>query len=84
MNFSFLIVTVQAMLMAMITRATRCYKNLPKETPHWNTITCNAKESPNATEELKNRQYHCNIGDIFEKLEGQSSLMEDLKLCITQ
>jgi len=77
-------ITVQAMLMAMLTRATRRYKNLPKETPLWNATACNAKSSPYATEEFKNRQYYCNIGNIFVKVVGQSSLMEDLKHCMAQ
>jgi len=77
-------ITIQAMLMAMITRATRRYKNLPKETPLWNETACNAKASPYATEEFKKRQFYCNVGHLFVKVVGQSNLMEDLKHCMAQ
>eukprot|EP00833_Pecoramyces_ruminatium_P014413 jgi/Orpsp1_1/1188445/evm.model.d7180000064899.1 len=60
-------ITVQAMLMAMLTRATRRYKNLPKETPLWNGIPINCRASSYATEEYKKRQFYLNVSGIYVK-----------------
>jgi len=77
-------ITIQAMLMAAITRSIRQYNNLPKETPIWNTTPCDTRTSPHATEEYKNRKFFTNIGVMTIKLIGQSNLMEDLKHCMIQ
>eukprot|EP00833_Pecoramyces_ruminatium_P014411 jgi/Orpsp1_1/1188443/evm.model.d7180000064898.1 len=53
------------MLMAMLTRATRRYKNLPKETPLWNGIPINCRASSYATEEYKKRQFYLNVSGIY-------------------
>jgi len=77
-------ISVQAMLMAVATRAARRYKNLPKETPIWNTTHSDARASPYATEEFKKRKFYSNIGVMYVKLVGQPTLMEDLKHCMAQ
>ena len=77
-------ITIQAMLMAVVSRAARRYKNLPKETPIWNTTHVDARTSPYATEEFKKRKFYNNIGVIYVKMVGQPTLMEDLKHCMAQ
>jgi len=76
--------SLQVMITTMTARAFRRFNNLPKETPLWNTTPCDARFSPYATEEYKKRKYYCNVGGIYVKLIGQSSLMEDFKHCKAQ
>jgi len=77
-------ITVQAMLMAVISRAARRYNNLPKDTPIWNTTPFDVRASPYATEEFKKRKFYSNVGIMQIKLIGQNTLMEDLKHCMVQ
>ncbi|OUM63719.1 hypothetical protein PIROE2DRAFT_61098 [Piromyces sp. E2] len=77
-------ISIQAMLMAALSRATRRYYNLPKETPIWNSTPSDTRFSPYATEEFRKRKLYCNIGVMYVKLVGQSNLMEDLKYCMAQ
>ncbi|ORX77794.1 hypothetical protein BCR32DRAFT_328779 [Anaeromyces robustus] len=74
-------VGLQAMLSAMITRAVRKYKNLPKETKIWNPAAYDVRYSPYATEEYKKHQYYCNFGGLYPGAVGQNTLMEDIKHC---
>ncbi|ORX85133.1 hypothetical protein BCR32DRAFT_265883 [Anaeromyces robustus] len=74
-------VTVQAMLMAMMTRGIRKYKNLPKETKIWNSTGYDTRLSPFATEEYKNHHFYNNIGGLYPSVVGQNTLMEDIKHC---
>jgi len=76
--------SLQAMLMTMMTRTTRRYNNLPKEFPLWNTTPCDTRTSPFATEEFKKRKFFCNVSGVYVKLIGQPTLMEDLKYCKAQ
>jgi hypothetical protein len=77
-------VSVQAMLMAMMTRATRRYNNLPKETPIWSGTPCDTRNSPLATEEFKKHQYYCNAASLYPKVIGQDTLMKDIQHCMKQ
>lgn len=75
-------VTVQAMLIAMATRAARRFNNLPKETPIWNYTPCDARPSKYSREIFKNRKFYCNSGALFPCVIGQKTLMEDIKHCM--
>jgi len=77
-------VTVQAMLMAMMSRAARRYNNLPKETPIWCGTPCDTRISPLATEEFKKHKYYCNAAGIYPKVIGQDTLMKDIQHCKKQ
>jgi len=77
-------ISLQAMVMAAITRAARRYNNLSRETPIWISIPSDLRSSPYATEEYKKCQLYCNVGIMYVKLIGQSNLMEDLKHCMAQ
>ena len=48
-------VSVQAMLTAMITRATRKYLKLDREQIIWNNTPCDSRPSKFSTDEMKNR-----------------------------
>ena len=74
--------TVQAMLIAMATRAARKYNNLPQETPIWNYTPCDARPSKYSTENFKNRKFFCNAGALFPCAIGQNSLIDDIKYCM--
>lgn len=75
-------VTVQALLIAMSTRAARKYNKLPKETPIWNYTPCDARPSKFSTESFKNQKFFCNAGALFPCVIGQNTLIEDLKHCM--
>jgi len=75
-------VSVQAMLIAMTTRAIRKFHHLPKETPLWNYTPCDARPSPYATETFKNQKFFCNAGALFPCVVGQNTLLEDIKHCM--
>ncbi|KAG4107072.1 hypothetical protein H8356DRAFT_1625566 [Neocallimastix lanati (nom. inval.)] len=75
-------VTVQAMLMAILTRATRRYKNLPKERPIWCGVPVDTRFSSFATKEFKNRKYYRNNSAIYPKVIGQDTLMKDIQHCV--
>ena len=75
-------VTVQAMLIAMASRACRKYNNLPKETPIWNYTPCDARPSKYSKEIFKNRKFFCNAGALFPCVIGQNTLIEDIKHCM--
>eukprot|EP00833_Pecoramyces_ruminatium_P017335 jgi/Orpsp1_1/1191367/evm.model.d7180000085196.1 len=77
-------ITIQAMLMAVASRAARRYNNLPKETPIWNTTQVDIRASPLVVDEFKKRKLYDNVGVMYVKMIGQSSLMEDLKHCMAQ
>lgn len=77
-------ISPQAMLMAMISRATRRYNKLPKETPIWCNTPCDTRNSPYATEEFKKHQFYCNSSNYYIKVVGQETLMEDLQHCMKQ
>ena len=72
-------VTVQAMLIAMATRAARKYNNLNKETPIWIYTPCDARPSKYSTDAFKNRKFFCNAGALFPSVIGQKTLIEDIK-----
>ena len=74
-------VTIQAMLIAMVTRVARKFNNLPKETPIWNYTPCDARPSKYATEIFKNQKFFCNAGALFPCAIGQNTLIEDIKYC---
>ena len=75
-------VSVQAMLIAMTTRATRRYNNLPKETPLWNYTPCDARPSEYATTTFKNQKFFCDAGALFPCVIGQNNILEDIKHCM--
>jgi len=75
-------ISVQAMLIAMMTRATRKYKHLSKETKLWNSSPCDTRTSPYATEEFKKHQFFNNASSIHPGVVGQDTLMGDLKHCM--
>jgi len=75
-------VTVQAMLIAMASRAARKFNNLPKETPIWNYTPCDARTSPYATETFKNQKFFCNAGALFPCVIGQDTVLDDIKHCM--
>jgi len=77
-------ITVQAMLIAMITRATRKYNNLPKETPLWSTTPCDNRASPYATEAFKKQKSYCCVSGVYPRVVGQETLMKDLEHCKEQ
>ncbi|ORX84930.1 hypothetical protein BCR32DRAFT_276674 [Anaeromyces robustus] len=77
-------ITIQCMLMAMLTRATRRYKNLSKETALWVGTPFDTRSSKYASEEHKNKKFYCNTSFIFPCVQGQNSLLEDLKHCAQQ
>jgi len=77
-------ISVQSMLMVMLTRATRRYKNLPKDSSLWNGVACDVRDSPYATEEFKKRKFYHNASGFYVKLNGQSTLMDDLEYCKIQ
>jgi len=77
-------VTVQAMLIAMASRAARKFNNLPKETPIWNYTPCDARSSSYATETFKNQKFFCNAGALFPCVIGQKTLLEDINHCMKQ
>ena len=74
-------VTIQAMLIAMVTRVARKFNNLPKETPIWNYTPCDARPSKYSTEIFKNQKFFCNAGALFPCVIGQNTLLEDIKYC---
>jgi len=74
-------VSVQAMLMAMMTRGIRKYKNLPKETKIWNSTGYDTRLSPYATEKYKKSQFYFTVGGLYPGVVGQNTLMEDIKHC---
>ena len=75
-------VTVQAMLIAVASRAARKFNNLSKETPIWNYTPCDARPSKYATENFKNQKFFCNAGALFPCVIGQNTLIEDIKYCM--
>ncbi|ORX57261.1 hypothetical protein BCR36DRAFT_580678 [Piromyces finnis] len=75
-------VTVQAMLIAVASRAARKFNNLPKETPIWNYTPCDARVSPYATETFKNQKFFCNAGALFPCVIGQNTVLDDIKHCM--
>jgi len=77
-------VSIQAMLMAMVSRGIRKYKNLPKETKIWNPTPCDARTSPYATPEYKKHQFYCNAAGLYSGVVGQNTLMEDIKHCMDE
>ena len=74
-------VTIQAMLIAMVTRVARKFNNLPKETPIWNYTPCDARPSKYSTEIFKNQKFFCNAGALFPCVIGQNTLLEDIQYC---
>ena len=76
--------TIQSMLMAMISRTTRKFFNFPKETPLWNSTPFDTRYSPFATKEMKERKFFCGAATFFPCMIGQNSLMEDIKYCMLQ
>ena len=72
-------VSVQAMLITMISRATRKYYNLPEETPLYNYTPCDSRQSNYANEYLKNREFFCGAGALFPKSIGQGELIKDIQ-----
>jgi len=74
-------ITVQAMLIAMMSRAARKYNNLPKETPLWSVTPCNSRNSQYATETFKNQKLYCNVAGVYPCVVGQETLMQDLEHC---
>ena len=72
-------VSVQAMLITMISRATRKYYNLPDETPIYNYTPCHSRQSNYANEYLKNREFFCGAGALFPKSVGQGDLIKDIQ-----
>ena len=72
-------VSVQAMLITMISRATRKYYNLPDETPIYNYTPCDSRQSNYANEYLKNREFFCGAGALFPKSVGQGDLLKDIQ-----
>ena len=74
-------VTIQAMLIAMVTRVSRKFNNLPKETPIWNYTPCDARPSKYSTEIFKNQKFFCNAGALFPCVIGQNTLLEDIQYC---
>jgi len=74
-------VTIQAMLIAMVSRTARKFNNLPKETPIWNYTPCDARPSKYSTEVFKNQKFFCNAGALFPCVIGQNTLLEDIKYC---
>ncbi|KAL6599217.1 hypothetical protein U3516DRAFT_562978 [Neocallimastix sp. 'constans'] len=77
-------VTVQSMLMAMMSRAARRFNNLPKETPLWSNTPIYTRMSPLATEEYKRYKYYFNTASIYPKIIGQDTLMKDIQHCMKQ
>ena len=71
--------SVQAMLITMISRATRKYYNLPEETELYNYTPCDSRQSKFASEYLKNREFFCGAGALFPKCVGQGDLIKDLQ-----
>ena len=72
-------VSVQSMLITMLSRATRKYYNLPEETPIYNYTPCDSRQSNLANEYLKNRVFFCGAGALFPKSIGQGDLLKDLQ-----
>ena len=77
-------VSVQAMLTAMITRATRKYLKLDSEQIIWNNTPCDSRTSEFATDEMKNRIFFCGASSTFPCIKGQSNLIEDIKHCYSE
>jgi len=75
-------VSVQAMLMAMLTRAARKYNHLPKDTPIRCNTPCDTRASSHATETYRQSQFYCNAGSIYPKVVGQETLMDDIEHCM--
>jgi len=77
-------ISIQAMLMAVMTRASRRYNKLPEETPIWSSTPYDIRSSPYCIDEYKKRKFYNNVGIMHVKLVGQSSIMEDFKHCTAQ
>ena len=71
--------SIQAMLITMLSRATRKFYNLPQETPIYNYTPCDSRKSNFANEYLKNREFFCGAGALFPKSIGQGDLIKDLQ-----
>ena len=72
-------VSIQSMLITMLSRATRKYYNLPEETPIYNYTPCDSRSSELAKESLKNREFFCGAGALFPKTIGQGNLIRDIQ-----
>ena len=72
-------ISVQAMLITMMSRATRKYYNLPEETPIYNFTPCDSRQSSLANESLKKREFFCVSGALYPKSIGQGDLIKDLQ-----
>ena len=72
-------VSIQSMLITMLSRATRKYYNLPEETPIYNYTPCDSRPSELAKESLKNREFFCGAGALFPKTIGQGNLIRDIQ-----
>ena len=72
-------VSIQSMMITMLSRAIRKYYNLPEETPIYNYTPCDSRPSHLANEYLKNREFFCGAGGLFPKSIGQGDLIKDLQ-----
>ena len=78
------IVSVQAMLTAMITRAVRKYLKLDKNQKLWNNTPCDSRSSEFSTETMKKRIFFCGASSVFPEIVGKDTLIEDIKHCHEQ
>jgi hypothetical protein len=72
-------ISVQAMLITMLSRATRKFYNLSDDTPIFNYTPCDSRQSNLANDYLKNREFFCGAGALFPKSIGQGDLIKDLQ-----
>ena len=78
------LVSVQAMLTAMITRAVRKYLKLDKNQKIWNNTPCDSRPSEFSTETMKKRIFFCGASSVFPEIIGKDTLIEDIKHCHEQ
>ena len=74
-------VSIQSLLMAVMTRSARKYNNLPIETPISIYSPTDTRCRKYATEEFKNRHFFCGAGASYPQVIGQNDLISDIKNC---
>lgn len=74
-------VSIQALLMAVVTRTARKYNNFPVETPISVYSPTDTRSTRFATECLQKCSFFCNAGASFPQVVGQVSVVADVKHC---
>jgi hypothetical protein len=72
-------ITIQSMLITMMSRAIRKYFNLSNNIKIYNYTPCDSRASEYATEEHKNKKFFCVSGALFPGILGHDNIIDDFK-----